>query len=74
MNPIAPKVNNQVHSVTVDTSIVSIREPLNYPLAVRTVTSFQKSLWPLVVIAIAALASVFWTFVLFWLIGRAVLY
>ena len=73
MRPIAPKVNNQVHSVTVDTSIVSIRDPLSYPLTGRAAPSFRKSLWPLIVIAIAALSSVFWALVLLWLIGHAVL-
>jgi len=65
------KVKNQVHSVTVDTTIVSIGERLNHSLAARAAASFQTSLWPLMVIAVAVLASVIWTFVLLWLIGHA---
>ena len=72
MNPMPQKVKNQVHSVTVDTTIVSIGEPLNHSLTARAAATFQMSLWPLMVIAAAVLASVFWTFVLLWLIGRAI--
>jgi hypothetical protein len=66
------KVNNPVQSVTVDTTIVSIREPPNHSLIARAVTTFQTALWPLMVIAVAGLASVFWTFVLLWIIGHAI--
>ena len=71
MSPMPQNVKNQVHSVTVDTTIVSIGEPLNHSLAARAVASFQTSLWPLMVIAVAVLASMIWTFVLLWLIGHA---
>jgi hypothetical protein len=71
MSPMPQKVKNQGHSVTVDTTIVSIGNPLNHSLATRAVASFQTSLWPLMVIAVAGLASVIWTFVLLWLIGHA---
>jgi len=66
------KVKNQGHSVTVDTTLVSIGDPLNHSLATRAVASFQTSLWPLMVIAVAVLASVIWTFVLLWIIGHAI--
>ena len=72
MSPMLPKVKNQAHSVTVDTTLVPIREPLGYSLTARAVATFQTSLWPPMVIAVAALASVFWTFVLLWLVGRAI--
>ncbi len=72
MSPMPQNVKNQVHSVTVDTTIVSMREPLNHSLAARAVATFQMSLWPLIVIAVGLLASVTWTFVLLWLIGRAI--
>ena len=71
MSPMPQNVKNQVHSVTVDTTIVSIGEPLNHSLAARAVASFQTSLWPPMVIAVAVLASIIWTFVLLWLIGHA---
>jgi hypothetical protein len=69
---MAQKVNNQVHSVTVDTTIVSIGEPLNHSSTVRAAASFQRSLWPLMVIGIAALSSVLWMFALLWLLGYAI--
>lgn len=72
MSTMPQKVKNQVHSVTVDTSIVSIGEPLNHSLTARAVATFQMSLWPLMVIAAAVLASVSWTFGLLWLIGHAI--
>jgi len=72
MSSMPQKVKNQVHSVTVDTTIVSISEPLNHSLAARAVATFQMSLWPLMVIAVGVLASVIWTFVLLWLIGHAI--
>ena len=71
MSPMPQNVKNQVHSVTVDTRIVSIGEPLNHSRAARAVASFQTSLWPPMVIAVAVLASIIWTFVLLWLIGHA---
>jgi len=64
------KVKNQAHNVTLETTIVSIRESLNHTLTVRAVAIFQKSIWPLIVISAAALSSVLWTFALFWLIGH----
>ena len=70
MSSMPQNVKNQVHSVTVDATIVSIREPLNHSLAARAVATFQMSLWPLMVIAVAVLASMIWTFVLLWLIGH----
>ncbi len=72
MSPMPPKVKNQVHSVTVDATLVPIREPLGYSLTARAVATFQTSLWPPMVIAVAVLASVFWTFVLLWIIGHAI--
>ena len=72
MSPMPQKVKNQVQSVTVDTTLVSIREPLNHSLAARAVATFHMSLWPLMVIAVGVLASVTWTFVLLWLIGHAI--
>jgi hypothetical protein len=73
MSPVPQKLKNQVHSVTVDTGIVSIREPLDrLPAMVRTEASFQGSLWPLMIIAVAALSSVLWTIALLWLVGRAI--
>ena len=73
MSPVPQKVKDQVHSVTVDTSIVSIREPLTRsPAPVRAVASIQRSLWPVLVIAVAALSSVLWTIALLWLVGRAI--
>ena len=71
MSPMPQNVKNQVHSVTVDTTIVSIGEPLNHSLSARAVASFQTSLWPPMVIAVAVLASIIWTFVLLWLVGHA---
>jgi|SoiMethySBSTD1v2_1073268.scaffolds.fasta_scaffold42232_2 hypothetical protein len=71
MRTLAQKVNNPVHSVTVDTSIVSIGEPLNRSSTIRA-ASFPRSLWPLMVIGIAALSSVLWMFGLLWLLGYAI--
>ena len=71
MSPMPQKVKNQVHSVTVDTTIVSMGEPLNHSPTARAVAALQMSLWPLTVIAVAVLASIIWTFVLLWLIGHA---
>jgi hypothetical protein len=71
MSSMPQNVKNQVHSVTVDTTIVSIGEPMNHSLTARALATFQMSLWPPMVIAVAVLASVIWTFVLVWLIGHA---
>jgi hypothetical protein len=71
MSSMPQKLKNQVHSVTVDTSIVSIGEPINHSLTARAVATFQMSLWPPMVIGVAVLASVIWTSVLVWLIGHA---
>jgi hypothetical protein len=73
MSQVPQKVKDQVHSVTVDTGIVSIREPLDQlPATVRAVASVQRSFWPVVVIAVAALSSVVWTFALLWVVGHAI--
>jgi hypothetical protein len=73
MSPVPERVKDQVHSMTVDTSIVSIREPLDHlPATVRAIASFQRSLWPLMVITVAALSSVLWTIALLWLVGNAI--
>jgi hypothetical protein len=72
MRTMAQKVNNQAHSVTVDTTIVSIGEPLNRSPTVRAAPGLQRSLWPLMVIGIAALSSVLWMFALLWLLGYAI--
>jgi hypothetical protein len=72
MSSMPHKVKNQIQSVTVDTTIVPIGEPLNYSLAARAVATFQTLLWPPMIIAVAALASVFWTAVLLWIIGHAI--
>ena len=73
MSPVPQKVTDQVHSVTVDTSIVSIREPLDHlPATFRAIASFHRSLWPVMVIAVAALSSVLWTLALLWLVGNAI--
>jgi hypothetical protein len=73
MSPVPQKVKEQVHSVTVDTNLVSIQDPLNHlPATIRAVTSFQRSLWPVMVIAVAALSSVVWTLALLWVVGHAI--
>jgi hypothetical protein len=72
MSPMPQKVKNQVHIVTGDTAIVSIREALNQSLTARAAATLQTSLWPPMVIAVAVLASVSWTFALLWIIGHAI--
>jgi hypothetical protein len=73
MSPVPQRMKDQVHSVTVDTGIVSIREPLDrLPAMVRVEASFQRPLWPLMVIAVGALTSVLWTIALLWLVGNAI--
>jgi hypothetical protein len=72
MSTMAQKVNSKVHSVTVDTTIVSIGEPLNHSPALGAAATFQRPLWPLMVIGIAALASVLWMFALLWLVGSVI--
>jgi hypothetical protein len=72
MSSMPQKVKNQVHSVTVDTTIVSIGESPNHSLAARAVATLQLSLWPPMIIAIAVLSSVFWTGALLWVIGNAI--
>jgi hypothetical protein len=70
---VPQKLKDQVHSVTVDTGVVSIREPLYHlPAPVRAVASSQRSLWPVMVIGVAALSSIAWTFALLWLVGHAI--
>jgi hypothetical protein len=72
MGPVAQKMKDQVRSVTVDTGVVSIREPLSHlPATVRAVAS-QRSLWPVMVIAVAALSSILWTIALLWLVAYAI--
>jgi hypothetical protein len=68
MSMMAQKVNNRVQSVTVDTTIV----PIGDSPTVRATASFQKSLWPLTVIGVAALSSVLWMFALLWVLGHAI--
>ena len=72
MSHTAQKVNKQVHTVTVDTALVSTREPLNHSPSFRAAASFQRSLWPVIVIGVAALATVLWILGLLWLLGRAI--
>jgi hypothetical protein len=58
-------------TVTVGARAVSVRDTLGYsPPSGRALAFLQASLWPLMVIAVAALSSVLWTVLLFWLIGR----
>jgi hypothetical protein len=72
MSMMAQKVNNRAQSVTVDTTIVPIGEPSNHSPTVCATASFQKSLWPLMVIGVAALSSVLWMFALLWVLGHAI--
>jgi hypothetical protein len=66
-------VKSLSQTVTVDANGVSARDSLNYsPLADRVVAFLQGSLWPLMVIAVAALSSVLWTVALLWFIGHVV--
>ena len=66
------KVKHVSQTATLDSSIVSARDRLNYsPPADRLATFLQGSLWPLMVIAVGTLASVLWTLALLWLVGRA---
>ena len=64
-------VKSVSQTVTVAARVVSVRDTLGYwrPSG-RALAFLQASLWPLMVIAVAALSSVLWTVVLFWLIGR----
>jgi hypothetical protein len=73
MSTMAQKVNNQARSVTVDTTIVSIREPSNHSPHLQAAAGFQRLLWPLMAIGVAALSTVLWIVGLFWLLGRAIL-
>ena len=73
MSPVPQKMKDQIHSVTVDTSIVSIRDTLDQlPATVGAIVSFQRSLWPVMVIAVAAVSSLLWTIALLWLVGTAI--
>jgi len=72
MSSMPQNVKSHIHSVTVDTTIVSIREPLNHSFTARAVATFQTALWPLMVIVVAVSASAFWTVVLLWLIGHTI--
>ena len=67
-----PQVKSLSQTVTVDANVVSVRDSLSYsPFSDRALSFIQGSLWPLMVIAVAALSSVLWTAGLLWLIGRA---
>ena len=58
-------------TATVDARVVSIRDSLGYSRPSGLALGFLlASLWPLMVIAVAALSSVLWTALLLWLVGR----
>ena len=66
------QVKTLSQTVTVDANVVSVRDSLSYsPPAGRARGFIQGSLWPVMVIAVAALSSVLWTAGLLWLIGHA---
>ena len=67
-----PQVKRLSQTVTVDANVVSVRDSLSCsPTSDRALSFIQESLWPLMVIAVAALSSVLWTAGLLWLIGHA---
>ena len=67
------RVNGLSQSVTVNSNVVSARDSLSCSRSVDRVVAFlQGSLWPLMVIAVAALSSVLWTAVLLWFVGHVV--
>ena len=71
MNPQLRDVKSVSQTVTVDARVVSVRDTLGYSQPSGRAWAFlQVSLWPLMVLAVAALSSVLWTVLLFWLIGR----
>jgi hypothetical protein len=64
-------VKSVSQTATVDARVVSIRDTLGYSrLSGRPLGFLLASLWPLMVIAVAALSSVLWTALLLWLVGR----
>jgi hypothetical protein len=64
-------VKSVSQTATVDARVVSVRDTLGYlRLSGRALGSLLASLWPLTVIAVAALSSVLWTALLLWLVGR----
>jgi len=66
------QVKSLSQTATVGTNVVSVRDSLSYsPPAGRARSFVQGSLWPVMVIAVAALSSVLWTAGLLWLIGHA---
>jgi hypothetical protein len=68
----AQQLKSLSQTVTVDANVVSVRDSLSYsPPSGRALSFVQGSLWPLMVIAVAALSSVLWTAGLLWLIGHA---
>ena len=72
MNPQPQKVKSLSQTVTGGANSASVRDHLNYSLpAGRGAAFLRGALWPLTVIAVAALSSVLWTAVLLWLIGHA---
>lgn len=72
MSPQPQKVKSLSQTVTGGANIVPVRDHLSYSRpAGRGVAFLRGSLWPLAVIAVAALSSALWTAVLLWLIGHA---
>jgi len=64
-------VKSVSQTATVDARVVSVRDTLGYSrLSGRSLGLLLASLWPLMVIAVAALSSVLWTALLLWLVGR----
>jgi len=67
------KLKNLSQTATIDANVVSARDHLDYsPPAARAVAFIQRSLWPFMVIAVAALSSCLWAAALFWLLGHVV--
>ena len=72
MNPQPQNLKSVSQTATVDAGVVSVGDTLGYSrLSGRASGFLQASLWPLMVIAVAALSSVLWTVLLLWLVGRA---
>ena len=64
-------VKSVSQTATVDVRVVSVRDTLDYSRLSGRASGFPlASLWPLMVIAVAALSSVLWTALLLWLVGR----
>ena len=71
MSPQQQNLKSVSQTVTVDARVVSVRDTLRYSRpSGRALGFLQASLWPLMVIAVAALSSVLWTVLLLWLVGR----